>query len=140
MADLLAQAIGEFKTYRITPDNLRSAKNMNGILFDKLQDLALIYEEFQAALGQGIRDPDDELSILAEKIPQASLIQGAEVWVDGFTGFTPQELEVLKIILSTAQEVVITSPLDPVLLADERQQEAGPFKVGEELFAGPWHT
>jgi len=140
MADLLAQAIGEFKTYRIAPDNLRNAKNTNGILFDKLQDLALIYEEFQAALGQEIHDPDDELSILAEKIPYAPLIQGAKVWVDGFTGFTPQELEVLKIILSFAKEVVITSPLDPALLANERQQEAGPFKVGEELFAGPWHT
>ena len=140
MADLLAQAIGEFKTYRITSDDLRNVKNTNGILSDKLQDLALIYEEFQVALGQGIRDPDDELSIVAEKIPYAPLILGAQVWVDGFTGFTPQELEVLKIIVSTAKEVVITSPLDPVLLADERQQEAGPFKVGEELFAGPWHT
>jgi ATP-dependent helicase/nuclease subunit B len=140
MADLLAQAIGEFKTYRIAPDDLRKVKNTNGLLFDKLQDLALIYEEFQAALGQGIRDPDDELSVLAEKIPYAPLIHGAQVWVDGFTGFTPQELEVLKIILSTANEVVITSPLDPVLLADERQLESGPFKVGEELFAGPWQT
>ena len=140
MADLLAQAIGEFKTYRIAPDDLRKVKNTNGLLFDKLQDLALIYEEFQAALGQGIRDPDDELSVLAEKIPYAPLIQGAQVWVDGFTGFTPQELEVLKIIMSTANEVVITSPLDPVLLADERQLEAGTFKVGEELFASPWQT
>jgi len=140
MADLLAQAIGEFKTYRITPDDLRKVKNTNGILFEKLQDLALIYEEFQAALGQEIRDPDDELSILAEKIPYAPLIQGAQVWVDGFTGFTPQELEVLKIILATAKEIVITSPLDPDLLAEERQQEAGPFRVGEELFAGPWQT
>lgn len=140
MADLLAQAIGEFKTYRIAPDDLRKVNNTNGLLFDKLQDLALIYEDFQAALGQGIRDPDDELSVLAEKIPYAPLIQGAQVWVDGFTGFTPQELEVLKIIMSTANEVVITSPLDPVLLADERQLEAGPFKVGEELFAGPWQT
>ena len=140
MADLLAQAIGEFKTYRIAPDDLRKVKNTNGLLFDKLQDLALIYEEFQATLGQGIRDPDDELTVLADKIPYTHLIQGARVWVDGFTGFTPQELEVLKIILSTANEVVITSPLDPVLLADERQLEAGPFKVGEELFAGPWQT
>ncbi|MDR3601907.1 MAG: helicase-exonuclease AddAB subunit AddB [Desulfosporosinus sp.] len=140
MADLLAQAIGEFKTYRIAPDDLRNVKNTNELLYDKLQDLALIYEEFQAALGSEIRDPDDELSILAEKIPCAPLIQGAQVWVDGFTGFTPQELDVLKIILSTAHEVVITSPLDPVLLADERQLEAGPFKAGEELFSGPWQT
>ncbi|HEY8875744.1 MAG TPA: helicase-exonuclease AddAB subunit AddB [Desulfosporosinus sp.] len=140
MADLLVQAIGEFKTYRIAPDDLRKVKNTNGLLFDKLQDLALIYEEFQAALGQRALDPDDELSVLAERIPYASLFQGAKVWVDGFIGFTPQELEVLKIIMSTAQEVIITSPLDPVLLEDERQLESGTFKVGDELFAGPWQT
>jgi len=140
MADLLAQAIGEFKTYRIAPNDLRNVKNTNGLLFDKLQDLALIYEEFQATLGQGIRDPDDELSVLAEKIPYTPLFRGAQVWVDGFTGFTPQELEVLKIITATANEVVITSPLDPALMTDERQLEAGTFKVGEELFAGPLQT
>jgi len=141
MADLIAQAIGEFKTYRITPNDLRKANNTNGgLLFDKIQDLALIYEEFQAALGQEIRDPDDELSILAEKIPFAPLMQGAQVWVDGFTGFTPQELEVLKFIMSTANEVVITSPLDPVLLADERQLDSETLKVGDELFTGPWQT
>jgi len=140
MADLLAQAIGEFKTYRIVPDDLRKVKNTNGLLFDKLQDLALIYEEFQAGLGEGIRDPDDELSILAEKIPYAPLLQGAQIWVDGFTGFTPQELEVLRLIMSTAKEVVITTPLDPALLSDECQLETGTFKVGDEIFAGPWQT
>ncbi|MDR3542630.1 MAG: exodeoxyribonuclease V subunit gamma [Desulfosporosinus sp.] len=140
MAELLAQAIGEFKTYRIAPNDLRRVNNSSSLLFDKLQDLALIYEEFQASLGQGIRDPDDELSLLAEKIPYSPLIQGAQVWVDGFTGFTPQELEVLKNILSTADDVVITSPLDPALFTAERQLELGTLKLGEELFAGPWQT
>ncbi|MCO1603003.1 helicase-exonuclease AddAB subunit AddB [Desulfosporosinus nitroreducens] len=140
MAELLAQAIGEFKTYRVVPNDLRKAKTASSILLDKLDDLALIYEEFQATLGQGIRDPDDELTVLAEKIPYAPLIQGAKVWVDGFTGFTPQELEVLKIIMSSAQEVVITSSLDPSYLSEERHLETGIFRAGEELFTGPWKT
>lgn len=140
MTELLAQTIGEFKTYRILPGDLRKVNQSSGLLYDKLQDLALIYEEFQTALGQEIRDPDDELSVLAEKVSCAPLIREAQVWVDGFTGFTPQELEVLKRIMSMASEVTITLPLDPLLLSDERQQEAGPFKVGEELFSGSWQT
>ncbi|TGE33219.1 PD-(D/E)XK nuclease family protein [Desulfosporosinus sp. Sb-LF] len=140
MAELLTQAIGEFKTYRITSNDLRHVKNTTEILTDKLQDLALIYEEFQAALGQGVRDPDDELAVLAEKIPFAPLLKEAHVWVDGFTGFTPQELEVLRTIMLTAKEVVMTSPLDPSLFAKERQIEAGIFNAGEELFTGPWQT
>jgi len=140
MADLLAQAIGEFKTYRIVPSALRKVTKTDGILNDKLQDLALIYEEFQAALGLRTRDPDDELSILAEKLPMAPLLQGAKVWVDGFTGFTPQELEVLKTLVCTVQDVIITLPLDPILIREERPQDEGIFKVGEEFFTGPWHT
>ncbi|AFQ44158.1 helicase-exonuclease AddAB subunit AddB [Desulfosporosinus meridiei] len=140
MAELLAQAIGEFKIYCVGPNDLLKVKTTSSLLEDKLSDLALIYEEFQAALGLGIRDPDDELSVLAEKIPSAPLIQGAKVWVDGFTGFTPQELEVLKRLVSTAQEVVITSTLDPVFLTEERLTGAGIFQAGDEMFAGPWKT
>lgn len=140
MADLLAQAVGEFKTYRITPNDLRHVKNPHEILGDKLYDLALIYEEFQASLGQAVRDPDDELSVLAEKLPFAPLVQGAQVWVDGFTGFTPQELEILRILLITAADVVITIPLDPDLLNDGHDSEEGALKIGEEFFTGPYQT
>lgn len=140
MADLLAQTIGEFKTYRITSDNLRRVKLASGSLRDKLEDLALIYEEFQIALGQGLRDPDDELPALAEKVPFAPLLQRAQVWVDGFTGFTPQELEVLSMIMLTADDMVLTCPLDPVLLTESHQREEEIFKAGKELFTGPWQT
>ncbi|WP_088186611.1 helicase-exonuclease AddAB subunit AddB [Desulfosporosinus sp. FKA] len=140
MADLLAQTIGEFKTYRITPYDLRYVKSNQEILENKLHDLALIYEEFQASLGQDVRDPDDELSLLAAKIPIAPLAQGAQVWIDGFIGYTPQELEVLKRLLMTAADVVITIPLDPDIIAKERDLEESALKIGEEFFTGPWQT
>lgn len=140
MADILAQMIGEFKTYRISAEDLSKVNFPDGGLSDKLHDLTLIFEEYQIALGQETRDPDDELSVLAEKIPLAPLFRGAQVWVDGFTGYTPQELEVLKNIISSARGVVITSALDPVMAIDERLLETGTFKAGEELFAGPWKT
>jgi ATP-dependent helicase/nuclease subunit B len=139
MADLLAQTIGEFKTYRITPHDLRNVSNPPEILEGKLDDLVLIYEEFQASLGQA-RDPDDELNILAEKVPSAPLVQKAQIWVDGFIGYTPQEFEVLRSLLTTAAEVVITLPLDPGLIANNRNPEEESLKVGEEFFTGPWQT
>lgn len=140
MSELLAQTIGEFKTYRVTPEILRTVNSTKGMLREKLQDLALLYEEFQAALGQEIRDPDDELVILAQKLPRAPLLEGTKVWVDGFTGFTPQELEVLKAIAIRAEEVVITSCLDPIYASGEKVSETGCFKAGDELFTGPWQT
>lgn len=140
MADLLARAIGELKTYRIKPADLGKIKNSNELLRAKLQDLALIYTEFQAALGAEIRDSDDELAVLAAKIPEAPLLQGAMVWVDGFTGFTPQELEVLRLLMTVAREVVVTLPLDHSRLTEEEQSESAPGRAGEDLFSGPWRT
>lgn len=140
MAELLAQVIGEFKTYQVTPRDLRNVSNAVGLLKDKLEDLALLYEAFQNALGEDTRDPDDELTVLAGKIAQAPLVQGTLIWIDGFKGFTPQELNVLRILITTAQDVVMTLPLDPVLLDISQQTAPEQLSAEEALFTSSWQT
>ncbi|MHB1651910.1 MAG: helicase-exonuclease AddAB subunit AddB [Desulfitobacteriaceae bacterium] len=141
MVDLLVRIIGEFKTYRLTPEELHEvvSTGLSRKLEEKLTDLAFLYSEFQAALGEGLRDPDDELSLLAEKIPSSPTIGVAKVWVDGFKGFTPQELHVLEEILAICPEVTITLPLDPELLyrAAQNRQVIQP---GEERYFTAWQT
>lgn len=144
MADLLAQMIREFKIYRIAPEDLRSIQDSNSIFTQKLQELALLYDEFNHALGSNILDPDDELEIVARKIPFSPSLQNSTVWIDGFKGFTPQELYVVEYILRTAQDVILTLPLDPAFIRRQGSlsflSEEGTFKPGEEFFAGPWRT
>lgn len=141
MADLIAQAITEFKTYRITPDDLRQIHDLDELLTQKLKELAFLYEEFNQSLGQDIRDPDDELTHVAAKVPFAQSLRGAQVWVDGFKGFTPQELYILQALLGTAARITITLPLDPqILLRSVPHGESGCFLPGEEIFSGPWQT
>lgn len=139
MADLLAQAIAEFKTYRITPNDLRQIRDTDELLKQKLDELALLYEEFNQSLGQDVRDPDDELTVIAEKVEKASSLHGIKVWVDGFKGFTPQELYILQAILGVATQVTVTLPLDPWIINRENQK-LGVFKPGEEIFSGTWQT
>lgn len=136
MADLLAQAIAEFKIYRVTPQDLRGIQDSDEVLIQKTKELAFLYEEFNNSLGKNLRDPDDELNIVAEKIPQAPFLHGAKIWVDGFKGFTPQELYIIQSMLGTASEITISLPLDPELVKGKGPQ----FKPGEELFFGPWQT
>lgn len=139
MADLLAQAIAEFKTYRISPQDLRQIQDTDELLRQKLEELALLYEEFNQSLGQSVRDPDDELTVVAEKIPYATSLKGTKVWVDGFKGFTPQELYILQALLGVATQVTITLPLDPQIIK-RANDKLGIFKPGEEVFSGPWQT
>lgn len=112
----LAGAISEFKLYQVQVKDLeRILEEKSGedsLLLSKLADLRLIYQDLEEYLLGRFIDPDDYLNLLAEKVHLSSTIINGEIWIDGFTGFTPQELKVIEALLGTAQRVNITLTLD----------------------------
>ncbi|MGI6224957.1 MAG: helicase-exonuclease AddAB subunit AddB [Peptococcales bacterium] len=112
----LAGAISEFKLYCISVEDIAQILLEKGgedsLLASKLSDLQLIYQDLEEYLAGRFLDPDDYLTLLAQKLSMASFLQDAEIWIDGFTGFTPQELEVISGLLTTCQRVNITLTLD----------------------------
>lgn len=109
-AEILSGMIKEFKTYAVKPDHVKKLQEVlpPSPLSDKLHDLAILYEDFEAFLAGRYTDPEDYLNMLAEKIPASSLLSGAEVWVDGFIWFNPRELLVLSEMLKKAANVTVT--------------------------------
>lgn len=139
MADTLARMLGEFKAYRLGPQDLRQvAEKASPRLKSKLSDIALIYEKFEESI-QGVTDPDDELSVASERLAQAQTGPGALIWVDGFKGFTPQELRVLAELMKSSLELTITLPLDPVLWERAVCGEE-PLLSQHDMFATVWET
>ncbi|SFT46972.1 DNA helicase/exodeoxyribonuclease V, subunit B [Selenomonas sp. GACV-9] len=136
----LSEAIKEIKSYRLTTDVLRMAGSRldehSSRLAGKLKELSLLTDEFAAAMQGKANDAEDMMTLLAEQLPQAELMHGAEVWIDGFIFFNPQEMMVLAALLQTAAAVHITLPMQGELLADgrvnlqlpENQQETGLFQ------------
>ncbi|MDK2785107.1 MAG: ATP-dependent helicase/nuclease subunit [Bacillota bacterium] len=115
----LAQALAELKLYCISPEmmsayltQLTARGEGQGPLAGKLHDLALLYRELEAFLKPRYTDPEGYLSYLAERLPEAASLRGARVWVDGFTGFTPEEYQVLAALLGVAARVEVTLCLD----------------------------
>ena len=53
-------------------------------------------------------DLDDDLSSLSEKLEQSSMLNGAEIWIDEFSGFTPQEYAVIEKLLIKAKRVNVS--------------------------------
>lgn len=133
-AETLAGIIQEFKTYDVSPEKLGETAEMMGKspLADKLHDLALLYRDFTAFLTGRYTDPEDYLALLAEKIPESKLINQAEVWVDGFTWFNPQEMTVLTQIFKTAANVNITLCINDAENAAHQSETA--------LFHRQWQT
>lgn len=110
----MSELITEFKRYNITPEMIyessEAAENEN--LKDKLSDIALIYSKFQENLYQKYIDPEDDLTILIDKLDKSNLFNEAEVWIDEFFDFTPQEYSVLEKILKKAKRVNVTLSTD----------------------------
>ncbi|MBC9784019.1 helicase-exonuclease AddAB subunit AddB [Heliobacterium chlorum] len=121
-ADALAGALSELKIYNIDIDHLErcqselTAGQGGSLLTDKLHDLALLYKALNAFLEGKYTDPDDYLHLLAERIPQSAMLSEAEIWIDGFAGFTPQELSVIGALMKTCHRVSVALCLDPTQL------------------------
>lgn len=115
--DKLARTLTELKQYRVGPQELARraphAAAANPILGMKLHDLSLVYQSFNEYTAHRFIDPDDVLDVVAELLPASGLLAGARVWVDGFTGFTPQELEVLRALWRVAERMDVALCLDP---------------------------
>jgi len=119
----LCGTISEFKRYNITPGALSSLETaeMSTQLKDKLHDIGLIYEDFEKRLHDKYIDSDDDLALLAEKLMQYRLFEDSEIWIDEFSGFTPQEYVVIERLLAGTVRVNVALCTD--CLADELDLE-----------------
>ncbi len=128
-AQKMLSAVSEFKSYNVTPHALeRAAKKLSDDetkkkLTDKLSDLSLIFAAYTNALKESLDDAADDLSKAAELLHTNKLFSGADIFLDSFNGFTPQELSVIDELFAGAENVTLSLCLD-----------APPETVGDELF------
>jgi len=120
----LEMMITEFKRYEITPDMLKMQKeNIDQFvhkepgevaLSNKLEDLTYIYENLMLLLQNNYIDSEDQLRLLAEKIDEADILNDAEIYIDGFHRFTPNELHVVETLLKKCKRVTVALTIDPL--------------------------
>ena len=111
---MLLDALDEMKASCISREALLSAaEEFGGRLGEKLLDLALVSEAYDAVLGTALADPSDRLALLAEQIPQwRFLTEDSAVYVDGFTDFTKAELAVLRAVMASGAELTVCLTID----------------------------
>lgn len=105
----LKSIISEFSAYRVTSqvlEELLPSLESRPMLQKKLRDIGRIFDAFHRELGDRYITAEDLLSVLAKLVPQSALIRGSIVIMDGFTGFTPLQYQVLEELLQYARHVV----------------------------------
>lgn len=118
----LSTLITELKRYNVRADSfdeVLEGLTEDNYLLHKLKEIKLIYSEFDNMLESRYRDTDDELTLLASKLDSTEMYSKAEIWIDGFAGFTPQEVEVISKLIQQTENVYITMCTD--VLFDEMQ-------------------
>lgn len=114
-----------FREHRELLDSQLNAQS--GMLAEKLHDLSGIYEQYEAELSKQYLDGDGFLELLAQKLSSSAWIKEAEIWVDGFFGFTPLERRVLAQCMLHSRSVSISLCLDRPYTAGEKPNELDLF-------------
>ena len=137
--DKLNELLTEMKRYGVTPDRLDELAEGAGpdapdsLLARKLHDIRLLYAELEQALAGRYLDAEDGLAHLARGFGMSSLAK-AEIWVDGFHGFTPAEYAALEALMRSARGVTVTLTLDRPYGPGEQPSELDLFRPTAETY------
>lgn len=109
----LLDAIDEFKRCCISPEDLRFASGQTeGSLAQKLEELSLLYESYNALCQQGLRDPRDQMTWLLEELEAGTYAQDHVFYIDGFPDFTRQHMAILAHIIRYCGNVTVSLNCD----------------------------
>ena len=110
----LLEAVKEFKSLNITPLKLESAASRTtNPLADKLRDLALIYNAYDALLQTHGGDATERLTLLADKISESTVGNTGHIYFDGFNDFTAQEMQIIEELLKKNADITVCLTCDP---------------------------
>ncbi|MBS4198651.1 helicase-exonuclease AddAB subunit AddB [Bacillus sp. FJAT-49732] len=131
----------EFKHYCITPDDLHNTQNelsfksSTRALADKLHDLELIYHKFEQTLVGKYTNSNDYLNLLADSIKNSSYLKDAEIYIDGFHNFTPQEKRVIEQLMTYCRRVSIALVLDRPYKHGLKPEDLDLFRITGETYS-----
>lgn len=113
--DELKSLMTELFQYRIGLEDMKQVyAGMTGhnMLKGKLEDLLFVYEAFQKEVEDSYIIAEHVLEILALHIEESALLKNSILYLDGFTGFTPIQYEVLAALAKTSERMTFTITID----------------------------
>ena len=111
----LVNAVDEFKRCCISAEDLKhAALETEGSLAQKLEELALLMEGYDALCSRGKRDPRDQMTWLLEQLEQGDYAQEHVFYIDGFPDFTRQHLAILEHLMAASPQVTVSLNCDRV--------------------------
>ncbi|MDO4169607.1 MAG: helicase-exonuclease AddAB subunit AddB [Lachnospiraceae bacterium] len=105
--------ISELYQYQVSVEQLEAVEGQEeGNLNYKLHDLVLVQKEFQKFLENHFIVAEQLLEELTKKVGESAKIRDSIIYIDGFTGFTPVQNQLIGTLLKYAKQIVISVTAD----------------------------
>ena len=130
----LVDAVDEFNRCCISSGDLMyAASQTEGTLAQKLEELALILETYDALCAQGRRDPRDQMTWCLEQLEDNDFAAKHVFYIDGFPDYTRQNLAILEHLIQESSMVTVgvnCDCLDSNALAFEKAADTAAQLIG----------
>ena len=130
--ELVNNFISEMKQFNCGADELAEiARSVPGGSYTqrKLEDLYLLYSEYEAAIRGKYTDSEDYIDLFLGKISRSELVAGNHIWIYGFDSFAPKALSVIGELMQYAADVNLVLTYD-----DKREaRDADLFALAETV-------
>lgn len=127
----MKSVISELTQYAVGADELAGMVEEVGAqsyLGKKLQDMKVMYEGFREYLQEKYITGEELLDVLAAVVKDSAILRDSVIALDGFTGFTPVQLKLLKELLQVCRQVMVTVTID-------HREDAFVYRHPYQLFA-----
>ena len=108
-AEKMYETISQFKSSGVSVEDLKlSLATKAEALKAKLEDIVLLYEEYEKVLGEDHYDDLDKLSLISKFAKSNEFISGSEIFVVGFDNITYEMVSVLKDLATHSKEITFS--------------------------------
>ncbi len=125
----LKSLLSELYQYNVGEEDFEKMQKIaqkKPVLKAKLADLHTVYEGFRDFMKERYITAEEIFLVLNQVIDHSEWIKGTVICLDGFTGFTPSQYQLLLKMLGAAKKVMVTVTLDP---REEIGQQGGEHQL-----------
>ena len=93
-------------------DDMIQAAGSRMALKSKLEDMKVAYHSFRTYLKDNYITSEEVLTVLSGVVSQSKLLKDAVICLDGFTGFTPVQYQLIEELMRVCSDIYVTVTMD----------------------------
>ena len=119
----MKSVVTELKQYGIDDNALflmqdSAEQDGNRLLYNKLQDIRLIYRLFNDRILDRYTTQEEILDVFARLVCRSEMIKSSSIYLDGFTGFTPIQYRLIEELMKYTSKITVTLNLPAEKISD----------------------